>query len=151
MKIEDALKTNNFRTEQHKVLLNLLFTGYWLKDKLFQSLKESDLTVEQYNVLRILRGAIPKELCVKDIAARMIEKNSNVPRILERLQRKTLIERKPAQYDRRETVTIITPCALDLLEKLDQLMIENEEKFIALNDEDAAKLNQILEQMRGKY
>ena len=126
MKIEDALKTNNFRTEQHKVLLNLLFTGYWLKDKLFQSLKESDLTVEQYNVLRILRGAIPKELCVKDIAARMIEKNSNVPRILERLQRKTLIERKPAQYDRRETVTIITPCALDLLEKLDQLMIENE-------------------------
>lgn len=151
MKIEDALKTNNFRTEQHKVMLNLLFTGYWLKDKLFQSLKEFDMTVEQYNVLRILRGSLPNELCVKDIAMRMLEKNSNVPRILERLERKDLIERKPSQNDRRETVTVITPAALSLLEKLDGIMIENEAKFIALNDDDAEKLNQILEQMRGRF
>jgi DNA-binding MarR family transcriptional regulator len=148
MRIEDALKTDKFRSEQHKAVLNLLYTAYRLRDNLQQSLKEFDITLEQFNVLRILRGSLPRNLCVKEIASRMIERSSNVPRILERLERKALIERNPSDADRRETVTIISQSGLALLEKLDDVMMNNEEKLLSLNKADALLLNQLLEQLR---
>jgi DNA-binding MarR family transcriptional regulator len=150
MRIEEALKTDKFRDEQHKVLLNLLYTSYWLKDQVYLLLKEFDITNEQFNVLRILRGSLPKYLCVKEIAERLIEKSSNVPRILERLQRKELIERIPSEHDRRENVTVITAKGLALLENLDGVMQCVENQIIQLSDTDAEHLNQLLEKLREK-
>lgn len=149
MTIENALKTNKFNSEQHKALLNVFYTAYCLRDSIYNFLKQYDLTHEQYNVLRILRGSLPKNLCVKDIAERMIEKSSNVPRILERLQRKGWILRVPSEHDRRETNTIISEKALMMLKELDVIINEHEKKSVALNDEEAAQLNQLLEKMRA--
>jgi DNA-binding MarR family transcriptional regulator len=150
MRIEDVLKTNKFRDERHKVVLNMLYTSYWIKDQMSALLKEFDITSEQFNVLRILRGSLPKYLCVKDIAERLIEKNSNVTRILERLQRKALIERLPSEHDKRENVTVITEKGLRLLEILDIQMQNVENELVNISNEEAILLNQLLDSMREK-
>lgn len=149
MRIENALKTNKFRDERHKAILNLMYTTYWMKDRFAGTLKEFDLTSEQFNVLRILRGSLPNHLCVKDIGERMIERSSNVPRILERLQRKGYIERIVSEYDRRETKTIITDKALKMLLLLDEKMSSAENEILKLSPQDAQMLNLILDKIRG--
>jgi DNA-binding MarR family transcriptional regulator len=149
MTIETALKTSRFNSEQHKALLNVFYTAYCLKDSIYHFLKQYDLTHEQYNVLRILRGSLPNNLCVKNISERMIEKSSNVPRILERLHRKGWIIRVPSEHDRRESTTIITEKALTMLKEIDSLMNEHEKQQIPLTDEEALQLNQLLEKMRA--
>jgi DNA-binding MarR family transcriptional regulator len=150
MRIEDVLKTNKFRDERHKVVLNMLYTSYWIKDQMSVLLKEFDITSEQFNVLRILRGSLPNYLCVKDIAERLIERNSNVTRILERMQRKALIERIPSEYDKRENVTLITEKGLQLLESLDLQMQNAENELVNISNEEAILLNQLLDSMREK-
>ncbi len=149
MRIDEALKTNKFRDERHKVILNIFYTSYCLRDQISLTLKEFDLTSEQFNVLRILRGSLPKSLCVKDIAGRLIEKNSNVTRILERLQRKELIERISSEHDKRENVTLITEKGLALLTILDSEMQNAEDEIIGITNEEAEILNQLLDKMRG--
>jgi DNA-binding MarR family transcriptional regulator len=85
VKLEQAIQSNKFKNEMHKASLNILYTAWWLKTQMSKVLKEFGLTHEQYNVLRILKGKYPEQLCVKDISCRMIEKSSNVPRIIDRL------------------------------------------------------------------
>lgn len=147
--IEEVLKTKKFRDEQHKAVLNMLYTSYWLRNQVATALKPYGITAEQFNVLRILRGALPQYLCVKDIAERMIEPNSNVPRILERLQRKGLIERMMSEFDRRESVTIITPLALETLTKADTALKNKENEIMQITNEEATLLNQILDKLRS--
>lgn len=148
MRIEEALQTDKFRDERHKGLLNLLYTAYWMKMQISTVLKEYGITVEQFNVLRILRGSLPKNLCVKEIGSRMIEKSSNVPRILERLQRDGLVERIPSETDRRESVSVITEKAMEILKQLDQKVIEKEDEFMPVTAEEAAFFNSILDKIR---
>ncbi|MEY3405503.1 MAG: hypothetical protein RL161_933, partial [Bacteroidota bacterium] len=99
MRLEEAIKSTRFSSEEHKVALNILYSAWWLKTALSKELKSFGLTHEQYNVLRILNGKHPEALCVRDIASRMIEKNSNVPRILDRLLKKKLIKRNTSKED----------------------------------------------------
>lgn len=148
MRIEEALQTRKFRDEKHKGVLNLLYTAYWMKIQISTVLKEYGITTEQFNVLRILRGSLPKHLCVKEIGSRMIEKSSNVPRILERLQRDGLVERISSPKDKRESVSVITPKAMDILQRLDQKVIEQENAFMPISEEEATLLNSILDKIR---
>ena len=85
-----------------KAGLNILYTAWWLKTVTSKELKEFGLTHEQYNVLRILKGRHPEQLCVKNIACRMIEKNSNVPRIIDRLELKKLVKRATSAEDKEK-------------------------------------------------
>jgi hypothetical protein len=77
VKLEQAIQSTKFKNEMHKASLNILYTAWWLKTQMSKVLKEFGLTHEQYNVLRILKGKYPEQLCVKDISCRMIEKSSN--------------------------------------------------------------------------
>src|ERR1700679_1785464 len=104
MKIEEALQTSRFRDEQHKATLNLLYTVYWIRTNLSTAMKGNGLTLEQFNVMRILKGKHPEPLCVKDIAGRLIEKSSNVPRILDKLILKKLVKKGVSKADKRETL-----------------------------------------------
>lgn len=117
MKLEQAIQSNKFKDEVHKSALNILYTAWWLKTQSAIILKQFGITHEQFNVLRILKGKHPDDMCVRDIAGRMIEKNSNVPRIIDRLELKKLVERKQSQIDKRETVIHLTPLGVNLLEK----------------------------------
>ena len=93
MKLEQAIQSTKFKSEVQKAILNVLYTAWWLKSVGSKELKEFGLTHEQYNVLRILKGKYPDQICVRDIACRMIERNSNVPRIIDRLEIKKLVKR----------------------------------------------------------
>src|SRR4030095_17211456 len=116
MKLEQALKSSKFRNEVHKAGLNILYTALWLKTMMSRQLKQYGLTREQYSVLRILKGKHPEQICVREIACRMIEKNSNVPRIIDRLETKKLVRRSSSEADRRETVIILTPAGINILQ-----------------------------------
>jgi len=113
-----------------------------------KELKSFGLTHEQYNVLRILKGKSPEEMCVKDIACRMIEKSSNVPRIIDRLVIKKLVRRSNDANDKRHTVMSLTEAGLNILELSTQKINRVFEKTILMNEASATKLNNLLELIR---
>jgi len=148
MKLEEAIKSSKFRNEVHKAGLNILYTAWWLKTNMSKELKEYGLTHEQYNVLRILRGKHPEQICVKEIACRMIEKNSNVPRIIDRLEAKKLVKRTASDSDRRETVIVLTPAGINILQHSTDRINKLMDKIILIDEQKAAELNQLLEEIR---
>lgn len=148
VKLEDVLKTTRFISEKHKASLNLMYTAYWLKTHISQTLKEVGLTAEQYNVMRILKGSDPKSMCVKDIGSRMIEKSSNVPRIIDRLVIKKLVKRYNSPEDKRETLIQLTEKGKQLLDRTNVIVTKLNDDVLDLSEENAARLNEILEQMR---
>ncbi len=150
MKLEEALQTTKFKNESHKAGLNILYTAWWLKTIMSKDLKEYGLTHEQYNVLRILKGKFPQQMCVRDIACRLIEKNSNVPRIIDRLQTKKLVKRNASSIDKRETVITITQTGINILQittgKINRLF----ENTVLMDEQCASALNTLLEKVRTK-
>jgi DNA-binding MarR family transcriptional regulator len=150
VKLEEALKTTKFKSPQQKAMLNCLYTAWWLKTLLSRELKKSDLTHEQYNVLRILKGKYPDQMCVRDIASRMMEKSSNVPRIVDRLVAKRWVKRTTSNVDKRETVINLTQGGIDVLEvsttQLDQLV----NRLLTLGNSEAIQLNELLEKLRER-
>jgi DNA-binding MarR family transcriptional regulator len=148
VKLEDALKSTKFKSPQQKAFLNCVYTAWWFRTVLGKELKAFDLTHEQYNVLRILKGKHPEQMCVRDIAGRMMEKNSNVPRIVDRLVAKKWVKRSTSAIDKRETVITLNPSGIEVLEtstrKLDQVFNE----LIVISDTEANQLNNLLEKMR---
>jgi len=148
MKLEKAIQSSKFKSEVQKAGLNILYTAWWLKTATSKELKLFGLTHEQYNVLRILKGKHPEQMCVKDIAGRMIEKNSNVPRIIDRLVAKKLVKRSQCCNDGRQTVMELTTQGILILNnsnnKLDTLF----ENLMSLNNKEAQALNQLLEKLR---
>jgi len=147
VKLEDAIQSHNFNSENQKAGLHILFTAYQLKCKVSATLKPYDLTAEQYNVLRILKGKHPQSMCVKDIANRMIERSSNVPRIIDRLVAKKLVKRTQSKEDKRETVIALNEKGLELLESSSLQMNETFESILRLSNEDAKSLNDLLEKV----
>jgi len=149
VKLEQAIQSTKFKSEVQKAVLNTLYTAWWLKTVMSKELKEFGLTHEQYNVLRILKGKYPEQMCVRDVACRMIEKSSNVPRIIDRLELKKLVKRATSLIDKRETVITLTQSGIAILEAstriLDKSMDDN--RFM-MNCEEAEKLNALLEKLR---
>ncbi len=148
MKLEQAIKSSKFRNESHKAALNILYTAWWLKTIMSKELKEYGLTHEQFNVLRILKGKHPEKICVKEIACRMIEKSSNVPRIIDRLETKKLVKRITSDFDKRETVIIVTQAGLNILQHCTYRINKKMDDSMIINEKQAALLNQTLEGMR---
>ncbi len=148
MKLEEAIYNPKFSSEVQKATINLLYTAHWLRSQISLYLKNLDLTPEQYNIMRILKGKHPDKMCVKDLGRRMIEKSSNVPRILDRLEGKGLVERNQSSGDKRETMTILTKKGLDLLLVANEQVKNNEHSLMNLDEETAVKLNEILENLR---
>jgi len=101
MKLEDEIKSK-FRDDYHKALVNLYYTNNVIGEQFFKMLKEYGLAVPQYNVLRILRGEAPDSVSIGFIKERMLERNSDVSRIVDRLYNKKLVERKENKSDRRQ-------------------------------------------------
>lgn len=148
MKLEDVLKTNKFNDEVHKATLNILYTSYWMRDNMSSVMKDIGITSEQFNILRILKGKHPEAMCVKDIGSRMIEKSSNVPRILDRLVAKELVMRTTSKEDKRETIISLTDTGLKTLQAANEGLATINKQTIGINNEEATMLNQLLEKLR---
>ncbi len=148
MRLEDAIKSNRFSDERQKASVNLIYTAYWLKYNFSNIMKECGLTMEQHNVLRILNGSHPRAMCVKDIASRIIEKSSNVPRIIDRLVAKKLVERVQSKEDKRETLISLTDKGIELTQKARSTVDDNTKKLVNLSFEESTLLNSLLEKLR---
>ena len=146
MKIEDELK-GRFRNEYHKGLINLTFTCKQLSFKLYQSLKEHGLAEPQYNVLRILQGFRSEApLSISFIKERMLDKDSDVSRIVDRLVQKGLASR----VDRRQKSVNVTETGLALLDKMFNCEQKADTLLSNLTTEEVNKLNQLLDKIREK-
>jgi DNA-binding MarR family transcriptional regulator len=118
----DALKKRvqqeSFESPMQEALLNLLVTADYLREQMDRACAELDITPAQYNVLRILRGVYPEGHPRCDIARRMIERAPDVTRLVDRLEKRGLVERDRSAADRRLSLTRITPAGLELLDRL---------------------------------
>jgi DNA-binding MarR family transcriptional regulator len=118
--VPDQKPTENFRSREQRATVGLLRTADAIKRSLAQVIEPHGITPQQYNVLRILRGAGPDGLPTLTIGERMIEQTPGVTRLVDRLERKGLVARTPCPKDRRRVFCRITPKGLDLLEELDE-------------------------------
>lgn len=148
MKIEEAIHQTRFRNEQHKAVVNLLFTGSWLENKIKRFFKTYNITTQQYNILRILRGQYPKSASINLIKERMLDQMSDVSRIVERLRSNGYVNRELCPNDRRSVDVTITEKGIALLEELDQYNERMDSLLQKLNHSEIAQLNTLLDKMR---
>jgi DNA-binding MarR family transcriptional regulator len=148
MKIEEAIKQKKFKSEYQKLFINIIYTANWLNNESIKTLKPFGISPQQYNVLRILKGQHPNAISVNSIIDRMLDKNSNASRLVDKLKQKELVEREICPEDRRQVDIKITNKGLDLLESISKKM----DDFINLKDaisvEEAAQINGFLDQLR---
>jgi len=149
MKLEDEIKQSKFRSVYQKLNLNLLFTSNWIRDKHRKSFEEVDITPQQYNALRILKGNYPKPYSTSQIRERMLDKMSDTSRIVDRLIQKGLVERKTCTSDRRLVDVVITKKGLNLLAQSNKAIDNQEELFRKLTEEEAKQLNDLLDKIRS--
>ncbi len=148
-KLEDEIKQYKFQSEFHKAILNLIYTGNWISAHHKKFFSKYDLSNEQYNVLRILRGQIPNPSTIQLINERMLDKASNVSRLVEKLKSKALISRIEAKNDRRQVDVKITQKGLDLLLIMDKELEEIQKTLNTISNEEAVQLNTILDKLRN--
>jgi len=145
---EQEIKQSNFASEQLKATLNVLFTANCLYNKITTALKPFNLTHEQFNVLRILRGGHPYCMCQKDILSRMIAPNSNLTLIIKKLVNKNWVVVEKSETDRREYMIQITESGMDLLAQIDDNFKTQNERINKLSASEAFHLNALLDKLR---
>jgi DNA-binding MarR family transcriptional regulator len=148
MSIEKDIQQPKFRNEYHKTVVNLIFTYNWITEKTKQFFEKGDITSQQYNILRILRGA-GKPLSTLQIRQRMLDKMSDTSRIVDRLVKKELVQKVICKTDRRLVDVTITDTGLQLLERLDSYNEQMDAMLGNLSEEDAKMLNQLLDKIRN--
>lgn len=136
----------SFSSDRLKALLNIKYTSNWLDQIGSEILKPFNISEQQYNILRILRGA-EKEISVNQVKERMIQKSPNATRLMDKLLEKKLIVRSRCENDRRVVFVKISDKGLKLLDSID--MSEFDKYINRLSESEAVKLNELLDKMRG--
>lgn len=149
MKLEDEIVQRNFLNESHKLGLNLIYTFNWINAFQTRLLKKYGLTPQQYNVLRILRGQLPKVANIKLVRERMLDKMSDASRIVDKLKTKGLLDRQTSETDRRSCDVTITEKGLQLLSVIDKEDVSFEGLFKHLKLEEKKQLNDLLDHLRS--
>lgn len=149
MSISDDIKQKTFEDEHQKALINLLYTYNHVIGEMNIFFKSLDITRQQYNVLRILRGQHPKPASVNLIKERMLDKMSDASRIVKRLFEKDLITRKISLDDRRAVEITISEKGLKMLEDTDQQVNDFRHLIKKLSNSEAKELNFLLDKLRG--
>ncbi|MFN8336950.1 MAG: MarR family transcriptional regulator [Cyclobacteriaceae bacterium] len=148
MKIEDEIKQSKFKDPFQKAVINLIFTANWLHSKHQGFFKAAGITVQQFNILRILKGQYPKSISATEIKSRMLDKNSDVSRLLDRLVVKKLVNRQVCPNDKRAADITITEEGIAILATLDKRQAEID-GVLNLTEEDAKTLSDLLDKSRG--
>jgi len=148
MTIEEEIKQSKFRNVQQKAILNILFTSNWIQNKQKEFFEPFGITGQQYNILRILRGQHPNLISGAEIKSRMLDKNSDVSRLLDRLIGKNLVSKSQCPNDKRASDILITESGLSLLEKLDSSINNLDKKLNSLSEEEANQLSTLLDKSR---
>jgi DNA-binding MarR family transcriptional regulator len=149
MKIEDEIKQPKFRNAYQKVAINMLYTANWLQGQQLDFFKLYGITPSQFNILRILRGQHPHKISGAEVKSRMLDRNSDISRLLDRMLRKKLIAKTPCPNDKRAADINITDNGLAVLSQIDPLLDATEKNQIRLSKEEATLLSSLLDKCRG--
>jgi DNA-binding MarR family transcriptional regulator len=149
MSIAKDIRQEKFRNEYHKASVNILYTYGWMIEKIKDFVEEEDITHQQFNILRILRGSHPTPLSTLQIRDRMIDKMSDTSRIVDRLVAKGFTKKATCRKDRRLVDVTITDKGLKLLEKLDRKQDEIDGILGNLSEKEAAALSKLLDKIRA--
>ena len=148
MGIEKDINQQHFQSEGQKAIINLIYTYNWVTERLRTFLAEEDITMQQFNILRILRGSDPKPLSTLTIRERMLDKMSDTSRIVDRLVLKGWVEKKMCSADKRLVDVFITKEGKKLLERIDKKSDAMNATTAALSDAELEQLNQLLDKVR---
>jgi DNA-binding MarR family transcriptional regulator len=149
MGIEKDIQQEHFRSVYQKLTINLIFSNNWITEKIKDILLSEDITHQQYNILRILRGS-KKPLSTLQIRERMLDKMSDTSRIVERLVKKELVEKKVCSTDKRLVDVSISQNGLDVLKRLDEKNAELDGILQNLSLKEAEQLSDLLDKMRER-
>ncbi len=148
MSLEIDIHQREFRNENHKALLNIIHTYNFLVGKMNDLFKNYEVTRQQYNVLRILRGQYPGHASIFLIRERMLDKMSDASRMVERLRLKDLIVRRDGAQDKRCVEVIITEKGLQLLEAMELEVESLDRLFTHIDTQDIYQMNGVLDKIR---
>jgi DNA-binding MarR family transcriptional regulator len=149
MGIEQDIQQARFRSEYQKASVNLIYTFNWLTERSRALFATEDITPQQFNILRILRGSHPNPLSTLQIRDRMLDKMSDTSRIVDRLIVKGLVKKAINKTDRRLVDVMITDKGKKLLERLDKRQDEMDGILSNLSKKEALLLSDLLDKVRG--
>jgi DNA-binding MarR family transcriptional regulator len=147
MSLDKDINSSKFRNEFHKAIINIIFTNNWIMERSKEIFERGDVTSQQYNILRILRGA-KEPLSTLQIRQRMLDKMSDTSRIVDRLLKKELVKKVVCITDKRLVDVTITQKGLDLLIELDKYNDELDNMLSSISEEEVCTLNQLLDKIR---
>ena len=147
-KIEEEIRQKKFTSIHQKALLNLIYTSNWVQHKQQKYFKPFGITGQQFNILRILKGQFPKTISGKEIKSRMLDRNSDVSRLLDRLAVKQLITKRTCPNDKRASEVLITEEGLALLDKLGKKL--KLDHVLSLSEQEALMLSALLDKARSE-
>lgn len=149
MSLENEIYQQSFRNVQHKAIVNIIYTFNWLRDRMQEHMSIHDVTMQQFNILRILRGA-GTPLSTLQIRERMLDKMSDTSRIVDRLVLKNMVEKTPCGRDKRLVDVVITDKGLRVLQEMDDQSSHLDSLMKNLSDEEVITLNTLLDNLRDK-
>ena len=147
MSIDKDINQRKFRNEYQRAGINLIYTFNWVTEQMKQLFDQYDITAQQFNILRILRGA-GEPLSTLQIRQRMLDKMSDTSRIVDRLIKKGLVKKITCKADRRLVDVSISEKGLKLLEKMDRHDADMDAVFKNLSEPEAKTLNKLLDKVR---
>ena len=149
MSLEHYISQSKFDSEQEKLMVNVIYSANLLNLITSRLFKPYELSPQQYNVLRILRGQKGESIALIDIEYRMLDKSSNVSRLVDKLISKDLVNRSVSSKDRRRIEIVITSRGLSVLNEIDVILADMNSKIKAIiSDGNAKQTNRILDQLR---
>ena len=149
MSLEQSISQSKFASEQEKLMINVIYSANLLNLITSRLFKPYDLSTQQYNVLRILRGQKGESIALMDIKHRMLDKSSNVSRLVDKLISKDLVNRSLSSKDRRRIEIVITSRGLSVLNEIDVVLADMNSKIKSIiSDDNAKQTNRILDQLR---
>ena len=150
MKLEEEIKQQKpFKTEHERAVVNILFTASWLQSYSRDFLKQYEISGQQYNILRILRGQFPKPATINLLKERMLDKMSDASRLIDRLLAKGFVERTLCVNDRRAVDILITKKGTELLKRIEKERDDLDKILEHLSQKDVKQLNELLDKLRG--
>ncbi|MFT4669502.1 MAG: DNA-binding MarR family transcriptional regulator [Flavobacteriaceae bacterium] len=149
MQIEDAIKSIHNLAISTKTVVNMMYTSRIIEEAIIGVLKQYDLTTPQYNVLRILRGQNGNPANLSTLQDRMIDKNSNTTRLVDKLIKKGWVKRNVCKLNRRKIEIFITDNGLKILKQLDPIIEHNNKNILSnLSNDELEDLNKLLDKLR---
>ena len=149
MGLEKDIQQYSFSGQNQKAVINLIYTYHWVTERIKNILLEEDITLQQYNILRILRGSDPRPLSTLMIRERMLDKMSDTSRIVDRLLLKKLVLKRLCNTDKRLVDVSITKEGKAMLQRIDERESEMRKVMEMLNEDELITLNKLLDKLRG--